>query len=355
MTTPTLPAIVHPVELPLDDLVPSEENPRRNIADGTLAGLVASITANGIIQPLVVRPLPGDERRYEIIAGHRRYAAARKAGLAVVPVRIVTMTDDRQVQTMRIVENLQRSNLDPVEEASALESIRTQYSMTDEAVGALIGKSGAWVNRSRKVLELPRTVQDALRARVLNPAQGWALQRYRAFPALAERLALIAQRDGIGSKTLDVPFVQAKELATLGLIVSLDHLPPRFDLEQCYACPFKAYFPDPAGGQGWCARLAHYRLLVHEARRQEIASGEIAPSPPPAYETRRRGPTPKPLTPTRLRARLARQLQAVDHLVEQLRPADAGDADLRVVVLQHVGVLDRVIGIASLVAHQEEE
>lgn len=344
-TSPT-----RPVELPLGALEPSGDNPRRSIDAASLAGLVASIKAQGIIQPLVVRPLPGDDVRYEIIAGHRRYAAAAQAGLASVPVRILDHTDDRAVAAMRIAENLQRTNLDPIEEASAIEVMRTQHGMSDEDIGVLIGKTGAWVNRTRHLLDLPRVVQDALSGKRLSPAQGWSLERFRAFPALVERLSLIAQRDSVPSKTLGIAFVQPYELERQGLIVSLATAPQGFDFTQCEACPFKAYFP-AEGNRGYCANPQHFRLLAQEARQRQRSGAQVQPQAVIAKKTKA-AMSPKPAN--LLRAQIARRLADLDRTLEQIRPQDVQDPTLRVSVVQHRAVLARVFGEISAPVDAEE-
>lgn len=343
-----------PVELPLGALEPSSDNPRRAIDPASLAGLVASIKAQGIIQPLVVRPLPGEDARYEIIAGHRRYAAAAQAGLASVPVRILDTDDDLQVQAMRIAENLQRTNLDCIEEATSMERMRTQHGMSDGAIGALIGKSDAWVNRTRRLLDLPNTVQDALSGRRLNTAQGWALQRYRAFPALVERLSLIAQRDSIPGKALDAPFVQAFELEKQGLIVELAAAPAGFDFAQCEACTFKAYFPVD-GGRGYCAKPQHFRQLAQEARQRERTGEPVAARPAGPARAATKAPAGAKV-PKIVRSLVTQRLAALDRLMEQLRPQDANDPTLRVSVVQHVAALTRIFGdLAPVVESLDQE
>ena len=122
----------------INDLEPNRSQPRRKFDEEELAGLAESITQHGILQPLLVRPLP-DQSGYQIVAGERRWRAAHMAGVRQVPVLVRELTD-QQVMEMALIENLQRADLNPLEEAEGYQSLMDQYEMTQEEV-AEIGRA----------------------------------------------------------------------------------------------------------------------------------------------------------------------------------------------------------------------
>lgn len=144
----------------LDELHPSPANPRQRMTD--LDELAASIVEVGLIQPLVVQKIPGQDG-FQIIAGHRRHAAARKARLEKVPCVVRhDMLPDEELLAM-LVENGQRADLDPIEEARALKRLK-DAGMTDAEIGIKIGRHQTWVKRRLDYLRLPPAEQEALRA-----------------------------------------------------------------------------------------------------------------------------------------------------------------------------------------------
>ena len=168
--------------LAIDSVVPAEDNLRRRIGD--VRDLAASITAVGVIEPLLVSPVEGD--RYVIVAGHRRHAAAQKAGLVEVPCMIRTLTDFERVEIM-LVENLQRCDLTAIEEASGYFRL-VEHGMTQRELARRIGRSARHVAGRLALLELPKLVQDELHTGAMSVSDGVALLAFRDQPEVIERL-----------------------------------------------------------------------------------------------------------------------------------------------------------------------
>ena len=148
-------------KLALTQLVPGKHQPRKFFDNAALAELAASIRNQGVIQPLLVRQLPGMPQRYEIVAGERRWRAAKQAGLTEVPV-IVTEYTDKEAMTVALVENLQREDLNPLEEAEALQALREAHNLSQEALAEQLGKSRSAVANSLRLLQLPPSFQEGL-------------------------------------------------------------------------------------------------------------------------------------------------------------------------------------------------
>jgi len=168
--------------LPIDSLVPSDDNLRRRTGD--VRDLAASITSLGVIEPLVVSP--ADDGRYVIVAGHRRHAAAQKAGLAEVPCTIRTLTDAERIEIM-LVENLQRSDLSAIEEASGYFKL-VEHGLTQKELARRIGRSARHVATRLALLELPKAVQNELHAGSITVSDGQALLTLREYPDVIERM-----------------------------------------------------------------------------------------------------------------------------------------------------------------------
>jgi ParB family chromosome partitioning protein len=181
------------LEVPLDDVDPNPRQPRSEFDHRELEELSASIAVLGILQPLLVRPK--SEGRYELIAGERRLRAARLAGLAVVPVLVVD-TDEQGSLERAIVENVHRSNLNPIEEAAAYRQLIDEGGLTQEELGGRLGKNRVTVTNSLRLLELPTTVQQLLMAKRLTSGHGKALLSLQGNP-LQERLARRAAEEAM--------------------------------------------------------------------------------------------------------------------------------------------------------------
>ena len=127
--------------LPLSEIEPDKEQPRKKFDDEALAELASSIAEHGVLQPIVVRPAPSAAGRYRIIAGERRWRAARMAGLTEVPVVIREVTDE-QAMELALIENLQREDLDPVEEALGYQQLIERCGLTQEQAAELLKNNG---------------------------------------------------------------------------------------------------------------------------------------------------------------------------------------------------------------------
>jgi ParB family chromosome partitioning protein len=157
--------------VPIEHVSRSPKNPRRHFDEAELQDLASSIRQHGIVQPVVVRTVDG---RLEIIAGERRWRAAQLAGLTEIPV-IVRDVDDRTALEIAIVENVQRSDLNPLEEALGYEQLIAEHGYTQNDLGEIIGKSRSHVANSLRLLKLPDPVREMLSAGSLSAGHARAL------------------------------------------------------------------------------------------------------------------------------------------------------------------------------------
>lgn len=143
--------------LPLNEIIPNKDQPRKTFDEGALAELSESIRQHGVLQPLLVRPLPAGG--YQLVAGERRWRASRMAGIKDVPVVIKELTDTETME-IAIIENLQREDLNPIEEAEGLQALIDKCGFTQEEVAASVGKSRPAIANSLRLLKLPPEVRD---------------------------------------------------------------------------------------------------------------------------------------------------------------------------------------------------
>jgi ParB family chromosome partitioning protein len=153
--------------VPIDLLTPNPRNPRRNFAEAELDGLVASIKERGIIQPVVVRLLAGAKDRYEIIAGERRWRAAQRAGLHEVPIVPVEASDSQALE-LAIIENVQRTDLNPLEEAGGYQMLAGEYGNSHEQISTMVGKSRSHVSNTMRLLKLPESVKAHIKSGAIS-------------------------------------------------------------------------------------------------------------------------------------------------------------------------------------------
>ena len=144
-------------KLSLSEIVPNRYQPRKNFDEESLKDLSNSIKERGVIQPIIVRNSSADNSKYEIIAGERRWLAARKAGLHDIPV-VVTDADDLKSLEFAIVENVQRHDLNPLEEAQGYKRLIDEFSYDQEKVSKFIGKSRSYITNALRILNLPKDV-----------------------------------------------------------------------------------------------------------------------------------------------------------------------------------------------------
>lgn len=181
--------------LPLQKVEPNKNQPRRSFDEVELEALAASIREHGILQPLAVRPM--EDGFYQIIAGERRWRAARLAGLSQVPV-VVVEADDKTVMELALVENLQRMDLNPMEEAEGYRVLMEEYAMTQEQAAQRVGKSRSAVANALRLLSLPEDVRQMVidgslsagHARAVLSLPEEKLQKAAAQKILALRLSV---------------------------------------------------------------------------------------------------------------------------------------------------------------------
>jgi len=183
--------------LPLDVLQRGRYQPRIDMRPETLEELAASIRAQGVVQPIVVRPLgpfaPGQSQRYEIIAGERRWRAAQIAGLAQIPAVIRRIPDEAAI-AVALIENIQRESLNPLEEARALERLITEFELTHAQAAEAVGRSRAAVSNLLRLLELAPEVGTLLERRELEMGHARALLALSSRRQQAEVAALVAKK-----------------------------------------------------------------------------------------------------------------------------------------------------------------
>jgi ParB family transcriptional regulator, chromosome partitioning protein len=227
--------------VPIEHLTPNPRNPRRNFSDIELDELAASIKERGIIQPVVVRPVRGARDAYEIIAGERRWRAAQRAGLHEVPIVPIEATDAQALE-LAIIENVQRSDLNPLEEAGGYQALAAEYQHSHEDIAKIVGKSRSHVTNTLRLLKLPESVKvfinagkiSAGAARMLIGAddpEAMARQivdrglNVRQVEALAKERAKGPARSGKkrAVKNADTLAVERRVTDALGLTVTINH------------------------------------------------------------------------------------------------------------------------------------
>jgi len=164
-------------EVPVDLLRRGKYQPRVDMREDSLTELAASIKAQGVVQPIVVRPLQGPagaEAQYEIVAGERRWRAAQMAGLATIPAVVRDIPDESAV-AVALIENIQRENLNPLEEARSLHRLTEEFGLTHADAAEAVGRSRATVTNLLRLLELPRPVREMVERRELDMGHARAL------------------------------------------------------------------------------------------------------------------------------------------------------------------------------------
>jgi ParB family chromosome partitioning protein len=207
------------VEVDTDLLSPNQFQPRRGIDDPRLEALAASIKANGVIQPIVVRKVDG---AYQIIAGERRWRAAQRAGMKRVPivVREVPAGNDKQLLEMALVENIQREDLNPIEEADAYRRLAEEFQLSQESIAAAVGKDRTSIANYVRLLKLPDEVRAEVadgrlsmgHARALLGLADGAAQRRAAREVIARSLS-VRETEALVKKLTTPEGVQAKTAA----------------------------------------------------------------------------------------------------------------------------------------------
>ena len=192
--------------IPIDQLEPSPYQPRGAIEPAALADLTDSIKARGILQPLLARPHPSLAGKFQIIAGERRWRAAQAAGLHDIPVLVRDLSD---VETMAaaLVENLQRQDLNAIEEAEGYKRLFDEFGMTQEALAESVGKSRSHIANTLRLLNLPTTVRNEVRKGALSPGHARALLAHpepeKAAMTVISRGLNVRQTEALTSRKTD--------------------------------------------------------------------------------------------------------------------------------------------------------
>lgn len=175
-----------PREVSIDSIDPNPYQTRRRINETALEELAESIRASGVVQPVVLRPAANG--RFQLVAGERRWHASRRAGKTTIPA-VIRQISNEQAMEITIIENLQREDLNPMEQARAFERLSREFSLTQEQIAARTGKDRASIANFIRLLKLPEDVQSALEAGVLSFGHGKVLLALAGFPEHMERAA----------------------------------------------------------------------------------------------------------------------------------------------------------------------
>ncbi|WP_375387443.1 ParB/RepB/Spo0J family partition protein [uncultured Amnibacterium sp.] len=197
------------VALQPDDIRPNPQQPRREFDEVAMAELVQSVRENGVLQPIVVRPLPGDPARFELVMGERRLRAAKAAELRFVPA-VVKDTADEQMLQEALLENLHRLQLTPLEEASAYQQLIDDFGITHEELGERIGRNRTTITNTIRLLRLPEHIQRKVAAGVITQGHARAVLSV-VDPELMDRLV-----DKVVSEDLNVRQTEAAAIRLAG-------------------------------------------------------------------------------------------------------------------------------------------
>jgi ParB/RepB/Spo0J family partition protein len=216
-----------------------------------------------------------DEPRYVIIAGERRWRAAKLAGLEAVPARVLEDITDEEHLRLALIENLQRQDLDPIEEAEGYAQLNRIVGLRQAEIAAAVNRSQPAVANAMRLLELPETVRERIRNKELSSAHGVALARYRAFPAVVEELANLAVQYGWTSHKLEGRDILDQMAHRDSSIVRYIENRAPIDTSICEACPYQAYRANKDEGRswakGWCLQPEHYEQLAAAAAAERAA------------------------------------------------------------------------------------
>ncbi|HWF01631.1 MAG TPA: ParB/RepB/Spo0J family partition protein [Caulobacteraceae bacterium] len=174
-------------ELAIEHLQPNPDQPRKSFDEGELDELAASVAEHGVLQPILVRPLQDRAGDYQIVAGERRWRAAQKAGLRAVPVLVRELAVE-EVMEIALIENVQRTDLNPLEEARGYQSMIDRFGRTAEAIGRAVGKSRSHIANTVRLLRLAPGVRAHLEAGRLSAGHARALLDHPAAETLADRI-----------------------------------------------------------------------------------------------------------------------------------------------------------------------
>lgn len=232
--------------VPVERIYPNRDQPRRQFVEAGLEELTESIRAKGVLQPLIVRHRPSDQGDYEIVAGERRWRAAQRAQVHQLPV-LVREFSDTEVLEVAIIENIQRADLNPVEEAAGYRQLMNRFNRTQEQMSAALGKSRSHIANLLRLLNLPEPVQEMLREGQLSAGHARALitsdhplelahkivanglsvretERLVKKAAQGEPAPKPARTKASSEKDADTRALEKDLSATLGIPVVIDHV-----------------------------------------------------------------------------------------------------------------------------------
>ena len=185
-------------QIAIDDIKPNAGQPRKVFSEEALSDLAESIKEHGVIQPIIVRP---SGNSYEIVAGERRWRASRMAGLKKVPCLIRELSDE-ELMLLAIVENMQREDLNPIEEAEGLEHMIKKYGMTQEQVSKSVGKSRPYIANSLRLLKLPKEVRQMMSDGKISGGHGKALLAVKGEKERV-RIAKLIEKNGLSVREVE--------------------------------------------------------------------------------------------------------------------------------------------------------
>lgn len=232
------------LDVAIELIRPNPGQPRKAFGPEELAELAASIRQRGVLQPILVRPTPGQEKAYQIIAGERRWRAAQQAGLRAIPALVRDLAD-QEVMEVALIENIQRADLNALEEARGYDAMAQRFKRSPDAIAKVVGKSRSHVANTLRLMRLPAVVQEhvehgrltagharallevgdavALAERVVR--QGLSVRQTEALARTAKREGSVASRraKGAGAKDTDTRSLEADLEEVLGLAVEIRH------------------------------------------------------------------------------------------------------------------------------------
>jgi ParB family chromosome partitioning protein len=220
-------------EIPIELIHRNPEQPRRHFSEAEIGELEASIRDKGVLQPILVRPSPKTPGEYEIVAGERRWRAAQKAGLGAIPALVRDLNDDRALQ-IAIIENVQREDLNAMEEAQAYRSLMNRFAYTQDQTATAVGKSRSHVANTVRLLQLPEAVQEHVLFGRLTAGHARAILASDDQERIAEQIvakglsvrdaeALVRAR-AAGPKKASGPRGKAKDTDTAALEADLEEV-----------------------------------------------------------------------------------------------------------------------------------
>jgi ParB family chromosome partitioning protein len=204
--------------VPVEDIRPNPNQPRRDFDKAALQELAESIRESGVLQPILLRALTGEPSRYELVAGERRWRASQLAGKADIPAIVRDMTDDQSL-AIALVENLQREDLNPIEEAVGMGQLQERFGLTQEDLAKRLGKSRPALANTLRLLQLPEPMQDDIRGGRLSAGHGRALLAV-AEEAAREQLWRILMDRGLSVREAEAMAVHWKDQGSFPETVS---------------------------------------------------------------------------------------------------------------------------------------